>query len=380
MAMQHVRSAYPESARLGRPSPCTSIATLTIALSLTAIGATAQDATDLGSLGGTDAHAIAINNAGAIVGKARGAVVDDERGEYHGFYKSPGGPLLNIDPEGVSSQPIGINAHGVVLARRDGREVGPDVPVYWTAAKGQTELSPPPDYEDVEAVDIDDAGNILLNAFGLDLGTQRAFLFDLASGRYTELRCPAANCLATAMNETGAVVGIGGESVYAHALLWPSSTSEPILLPDHARFKVLAPVDINDRGTIVGNGEWLDRQDSVAVWSGPRHVLRIVGDGKVSAINAHDTVSVTVKGHPDRDPFSEYAKLWDLSGDRELTLGGLASGDSEAAFDLNDDGVAVGAAFGERVRAIVWTARERGSFGSLPAIPQPVFGRLSGAP
>lgn len=257
--------------------------------------------TDLGTLGGSSAHAAAINGLGHVAGQSSTA-----SGTIHGFIWTPEGGMHDLGtlPGGVQSVAGDINDLGQVVGRSNRAFQFHPRAFLGTAAGGM-----------------------------IDLGT----LGGCCSEAY-------------AINNLGHVVGRAATAAgQYHAFLWTAGTGMIDL--DASNSAASVATDINDLGQIVGlNGS------RAVLWMPDGHMvdLQALGlDGVPAAMNnAGQIVGVT----DTRSGMRAY--LWSETGGMTL-LGALGGGQSySAASGINDLGQVVGQAQDAlgRWRPFLWTA------------------------
>jgi uncharacterized membrane protein len=308
---------------------------------------------DLGTFGGNQSVARAINEAGVAVGWA-----DTIAGGPRAFTSPPDGPLRplgSLAPSGDGGRSIGsaINDRGDVAGTRGGKGV-----VWWHDGT-VTEL-PVPAVADpsvptaVEPADINDDG-IVVGSISLLYGEARIpFVWLPATGVLTRLDEPLVGGLgmgqAFAINEADQIVGQLYRAGGVNAVVWqPDGHGRwaPQDLPLLAGQTYGSAKAINDRGMIAGSSLAADFSSRAVVWQGPDHVVSEVPTPTGSAYgNGLNDAGVVVGS------MSSTGNIWDPKpaafkwkpGDARATqLLGLG-GESSAANDINDAGVIVGSA------------------------------------
>jgi probable HAF family extracellular repeat protein len=251
---------------------------------LTFAAAPAYTITDLGDLGGGQAWAQAINQAGQVAGLA--ATNLQEATVWHAFRWNHGTMTdLGTLPGGTNSSGAAINDRGQVAGGSDTAS-GQNHAVLWSG------------------------GSIT------DLGTLPGGTFSWATG----------------VNNLGQVVGYcDTASGEWHGFLWSHGT-----MTDLGMFW---PMGINDRGQAVGSA---NTASGGALWShGTLTDLGTLPGGRVSgpsAINARGQVV----GWGDTADSQVHAILWERGA--MIDLGTLAGGDLSQATAINDLGQVVGPA------------------------------------
>lgn len=290
---------------------------------------------DLGSLGGTDARGLGVNDAGAVVGSARDA---DDR--MHAFRKEPGAPMVDLNGDAVRSSAEAVNAGGVAV----GYVVEGDAPAW----QDTTAVAWQPDGTRVDlglgvpssANDINDAGVIVGGSPG------GAFVRE-PSGHVTVLPDPSpstARTTATAINEHGDVVGYSFEVSGDRPVLWEAPDYVPVLLPTPTTEAVVAN-DINDDGTIVGTLTF--RYTSTALlWRAGTHELVELQGGPSAVFSGANAINDAgqVAGYTEEltdTTFVKRAVRWDSPDGLPTRLGGLGGPRSDA-YGINELGDVVG--------------------------------------
>ncbi|MET0342138.1 MAG: hypothetical protein ABW252_14130 [Polyangiales bacterium] len=309
--------------------------------------ADAQDAarslTELPTLGGS-ATAYGINQAGTVFGESRDGRISrdirDERASWKAFIARPGEPLRALESfAGLDA--MRMNGRDVIVGQRFGSNSQRYAAFRWTASEGTVNLPAPPGARYGTPVDIDDAGNVLMNANG------NGFVLRAATEDYVTLACLAAyTCSAVAMNEAGAIVGVAHPSIAGDApgvpVYWSAASAPPVVLPRPADGEA-EPRDLNDRGTIVGVAVTASGSQVLA-WRGDAHTLITLGAGSAHALNGRDVAAGDCPGHEEGP--QTLPCLWDLQRGTETVLPPLNPQDSRVTLSgINDAGVAVGTAY-----------------------------------
>ena len=201
----------------------------------------------LGTLGGADSRAWAINDAGVVVGDA-----DDNNEVQHAFRWENG--MVDIHPglDGDESYATDINNAGVIV----GLERVHDT-IYWRAYKRNGNATA------LGALGKEN-GAYAINNFSqisgyisYDNGPLNAFLwlpqpaYGLPAGM-NDLGVGAAGEFGYGLNDAGQVIGSGGAKAY----VWQAGTLTILndLLPANSGWTLFGPTGINNKGQIVGTG------------------------------------------------------------------------------------------------------------------------------
>ena len=302
---------------------------------------------DLGTLGGAESTATAINDLGQVVGESTTAT-----GERHAYVYDPATRTMRDLGEGT---PTGISDTGRVVGEivlpdghkaavtwdlpagtrtvlprvgsdwermlavnHDGLAVGaggrsypwgPPNPmpwnwemrgIAWAVDGGRTDVSPLPGTSPrTLSHDVNDAGQIVGQA-GNEIAGFRAFLVD---GGVTHELVPPADAVfpeafATAINDVGDAVGYGQGPIW-----WDVATRQPHVFPDLHGARISVLIDVNDAGVAVGQGHPAgdpsnDSTEEHAFCVNLRTgVVTELGPGSVAgAINNHDVMVGTLHG------------------------------------------------------------------------------------
>jgi autotransporter-associated beta strand protein/probable HAF family extracellular repeat protein len=195
--------------------------------------------TQLGTLGGTDSRATAVNSAGQVVGYSDVT----GNGSYQAFSYTTGGGMVNLGtPGGAYSRATDINASGQIVG--------------WGSTAGE--------------------------------GGNEGFIF--SGGTLTVL---AGTNNANAINDSGQIAGVAGNTAFLH------SGGSLTLLPKHAPQDSTNGTGINNAGTVVGGGQYYDppgvfspySATQFAVIGGSIYHYRPTGDN-----NAFDVLKVNDAG------------------------------------------------------------------------------------
>lgn len=278
---------------------------------------------DLRTLGGRDSEAVAVNERGEVIGRSDTGRVDDWGGRVWRAFIWRNGRMRDLGTLGGED-----GTHTVTVKAIDdrGRIVGEG-----GIAVGDSDLW---EYR---------------HAFLWVAGTMR----DLGT-----LGGPES--FATAMNNRGQVIGTADTALRSedgghvrHAFLWENGR-----MRDLGRWR---PVDINERGQIVGQGGGC-RSRSVLWASGRLRTLGVLpGDRYSQAVAINDrgqVVGVSYRecgGRYDDEVESPRPFVW-RAGQMKL-LPGLARETYATVTDVNNRGEIIG--FGGRAGSFLWTPRAR---------------------
>lgn len=227
--------------------------------------------TDLGTLGGKESRAVAINNLGQVVGTAS----TDSNSSHVFFWDSTNG-MKDLGPRGYIMKYISINDAGQVVWSSWRTASRNFVSFLWSSSVGVVYLDTLSGGGScVEAMN--DNGQVVgwshKKGFG---GGRRACLWD-SSGNITDLGTigdfysliAGSGSMAFDINNAGRVVGFSGRRDTmlgrGHAFLWDKKygmVKLEDLLTDKSGWKQLISAShINNRGQIVGFGETKDGKD-----------------------------------------------------------------------------------------------------------------------
>ena len=330
-------------------------------------------ATDLGTLGGSESSASAINRSGQVVG---GAAFRGGGGDYDAFLWSKGkmvdlGRLAPNDPD-ADSKALAVNDSGQVVGWSD-TSFG-DLAAHgflWSAGKltdlgtlGGEELNS-------TANDINNAGQIVGSSetgpISNDVVLEHAVLW--SQGKMTDLGTLGTyrESSANAVNEAGQIVGSsssittsGGKSTRVeHAVLWSDRKITDLGTPHGG---CSGAEDINDHGRVVGwSGSCSPKGKVRAVswWHGKPTNLGTLGrrNSYAYAINNRGQVvgsAITPIHIPDHAFLWSRGRIHDL-GSLYGTLCCLGTYASYAG-GINDSGQVVGSSYllDGRQRAVLW--------------------------
>jgi probable HAF family extracellular repeat protein len=289
---------------------------------------------DLGTFGGRESTALALNERGQVVGWA------DSKGARHAFLWQ-GGKMRDLGtlPAARSrvSQGYAINDRGQVAGDTAGR-------VGFAPPSGHAFVWQSGRMSDLgtlggawsEVADINEAGQVVGNsAFRGELA--RAYLWE--RGRMTDLGAfDGRQSYAWAVNERGQVVGSSeyDEEGNFHAVLWEDGTLRDLGTLGGPYSSARA---VNERGQIVGSAEYSSDSDSHAfLWQeGTMRDLGTLGGSSSNAVAVNERGQVV--GNSDNRKGAEHAFLWQDGGMRDLgTLGGSWS----RAVGINERGQVIG--------------------------------------
>lgn len=204
---------------------------------------------NLGSLGGTDSYAMALNDAGVVVGSSSVA-----NGDSYAF-RYAFGQMTNLGALGAGtwSAAYGINPQGQVAGSAE-NSAGNTRAFRWDASGGMQDLGTLGGANSY-GMAINSRGNVA--GFSADSsGYLRAFLF--AAGGMTELgTLGGTSSYAYGMNASNLIVGYGDVTGLdqPHAFLWKGGTITDLnTLINGSGWELNQAYAINDNGQIAGTG------------------------------------------------------------------------------------------------------------------------------
>jgi probable HAF family extracellular repeat protein len=219
----------------------------------------AEGAQNLGTLGGTTAHAAGINGAGQVVGSSN----TQRNLAIHAFLWTPGQGMQDLGTLGggfTESAAYAINESGWVVGQSWG-DTGIQHAFLWKPGLGMQDLGTlRPEHDHSAAIDINDAGQVVGESYLGDMPGTRAFLWTQGQGMQDlgTLGGGFTQSGAYGINESGWVVGESyGPTGFSHAFLWTPMQGMRDLGTPGSISSVAG--DIDDGGLVVGqtgNGDW----------------------------------------------------------------------------------------------------------------------------
>ncbi len=217
---------------------------------------------DLGTLGGSNSFAYAINNAGQIAGQSQ---TTTSGGAYNATVWS-GGKAMNLQPSsgaGNSTRAYAINNAGVVVGESNNPVYQLEIATVWN--NGSTmQLGVAPLFEFSHAYGVNDAGQVVGSA-----STPYTEGYVYTSGTATFMTLPGnfGSSDSLAINNLGQVVGYSGATGGTiHAFVWQSGAITDL---GTLGGNVSAALAINNSGQIVGYSNIVANSSNFAcLWSG----------------------------------------------------------------------------------------------------------------
>jgi probable HAF family extracellular repeat protein len=223
-------------------------------------------ATDLGTLGGVNSYATAINASGQIVGRSQTSA-----GVTHSFIWTPGGTdgvvgnvqMKDLNPTGGSSQANAINTSGqiagVMAVPGPGQQVNDRAYLYTNGTTKQLPLPTTGNYAFSYAYGMNDAGKVVGEVYTNQGFTGRAFIYNGSTS--TELGdLGGGSSTALAINKNDKVVGYSANlDGFDRAFVYANGTMTDLgtLGGNYAYAN-----GINNNDQIVG-GSFTDSSDSI---------------------------------------------------------------------------------------------------------------------
>ena len=206
---------------------------------------------DLGSLGGRSG-ARAINNQGTVVG-----TFTTTAGEERGFVWTSTEGMRDLGTlGGTFTTPSAVNGSGSITGGSQTVDIK-NRPFVWTSAAGMTEIPVPGTWDPPDTCSgtrINAAGQVLLSCFKFfEIGKNRAFVWSEGSGT-VDLGTLGGNVSAWAMNSSGVVVGTAAlPDGRLRAFIYADGAMKDLnsLLTGTAVPELISAQAIADNGTIV---------------------------------------------------------------------------------------------------------------------------------
>jgi endoglucanase len=298
-------------------------------------------AIDLGTLGGTSSRALALNANDQVVGQSATA-----GGQDHAFSWTQAGGMVDLGAGYADA----VNDGGQVVGNLG------DHPFSWTQAEGATQIGTTLGF----AAAVNSVGQVVGQLNSADFSRTFCFLWTKADGLSDLGTLFSGNyCIASAVNETGQVVGTSGTQIVKnHAFLWTRAGGMVDLGTLGGTYSAASPTiqAVNGSGEVVGESTLTpDGATHAFSWTpaGGMHDLGTLGGTNSRARAVNDSGQVV--GSSDTSGGATHAFLW-TAGAGMVDLGTLG-GTSSYADAVNASGQVVGestTATGE-THAFSWT-------------------------
>lgn len=306
---------------------------------------------DLGSLGGNNSSAHAINESGQVVGFS-----ENSDRQKHAFVWAPGGTMRDLGTlGGTESVAWDINDVGQI-AGWSNNVFGQQRPVVWMA--------------DGRSIDLGSFGGEFGIALGINAsgqvagwshnaaGEARAFVWTPGGSMVSLGTLGGRHSFAHAINDRGEVVGksetASGE---VHAFLWtPASGMIDLGTLGGGTSEAWG---LNSEQWAVGQTSALTGQQlafPAVLWSGSQSQVPLTGLGGSHSLALDVNELAEIAGWSFTSSGATRASVWDPSG-AILDLGQLLGTDFSVAYGLNGVGQVVGAGWDSqfRLRALIWS-------------------------
>jgi probable HAF family extracellular repeat protein len=320
---------------------------------------------DLGTLGGANSYAYAVNDSGQVVGSSTTAW-----GASHAFMWTQAGGMVDLGTlGGGSSSASDVNEAGQVVGTSSTAS-GVNHAFSWTQATGMVDLSAAGGYS--EAAAVSNAGQVVgsRNMSGTSwMGDIRAFSWTPETGM-VDIGTLGGETRATDVNDQGVVAGFSywRSSHVEHAFRW-TQAGGLVQLPGLAGTDTI-PYDVNERGEIVGHsstGAFPYYVRHPVLWKPDTTLVPLpdLGGGQGGAFSVNERGEVVGGARTVAGDWRAF--LWTATGG--ITDLGTLGGSSASAWAINDAGTITGystKADGINRYATVWLGD------TTPSAPQAV--------
>jgi probable HAF family extracellular repeat protein len=303
---------------------------------------------DLGTLGGIDSFATAINDNGMVVGYS--SVAD---GATLPFAWTPTGGMISLGSLGQDAYALAVNANGMVVGYGYTPDWETEHAFVWTQAGGMVDL-------DGRFGNSHRSMALAVNANGMVVGLydNHTFVWTQEGGLVHLGTLGGSYSVAYAINDNGMVVGYSttpGNSSH-HAFVWTQVGGMVDLGTLGGANSNSVAYDINGSGMVAGTSSADDNIDRAFVWSqsGGLIDLGTLGGSSSNAWQINDTGMVIGRSLTSGDT-TDHAYVWTQNGGMtDLgTLGGIQS----SPHAINNNGLVVGESktAADTSQGFVWT-------------------------